>query len=244
MSFRIDRASFLSLTFGMAACNTGPSPAVAASVVDIPAQPPPPADAGAPVVLSPPAREPAPAVSEPLAVDTVDDDTDDDVGSSVSEGGGHASAPAAACGFVDAKKLARPSAPCGDDLGPTPSCSATRACSGFPFPKQQCESYLKYFKPKVAERAVTCLAKLTSKQTCNDACTTYRCGDVALKMACPDPAADASCQQITAKCRSVSMTDCRTYLSGLNPTGRAKMVTCLTSKAGCGFGIFSCSESL
>lgn len=239
MSLRIDRATFLSLTFGMAglACNTGPSPVVAANVVDIPLQPTSPVDGGAL------AARPNDVSPIPRAVPDPDDDVMD---GPASEGGVVTLVPMdeTGCGWVDPKTVTRPTAACKDDEGAAGGCNVMKGCSGFAFPRQQCESYRKTFKPKVAQRALDCLAKLTSKQVCDDACNTYRCGDRALKTACPDPSADAPCTQIVAKCHSVSMNDCRTYLSGLNPTGRAQMVTCLTSKPGCGFGIFSCSESL
>jgi hypothetical protein len=239
MSLRIDRASFLSLTFGMAglACNSAQSPVVSANVVDIPLQPAPPSDAGAPLA------RPEDPNGAPRAVPESPDD--DPQNGPVSEGGlGLVPLNDTGCGFVDPKSVTRPTAACKDDEGTAGSCNAMKACSGFAFPKQQCESYRKALKPKVAQRAIDCLAKLTTKQVCDDACNTYRCGDRALKTACPDPSADAPCNQIVAKCRSVSMNDCRTYLSGLNAAGRAKMVGCLTSKSGCGFGLFSCSESL
>ena len=239
MSLRIDRASFLSLTFGMAgmACNSGPPPTVAANVVDIPLQPVPPPDAGATTA------SPSDPSSKPRAVPEPADDAV--VDAPVSEGGVAINPVGlAGCGWVDPKTVTRPTAACKDDEGTAGSCNVMKGCSTFAFPKQQCESYRKTFKPKVAQRALDCLGRLTNKQVCDDACNTYRCGDRALKTACPDPSADQSCTLIVAKCHAVSMSDCRTYLSGLNPTGRAKMVTCLTSKAGCGFGIFSCSESL
>lgn len=239
MSLRIDRASFLSLTFGMAgvACNTGPAPTVAANVVEIPLQPAPPVEAGAP------AAQPSDPGSQPRAVP---EGRDDGIDEPTREGGTITLSPVdqAGCGFVDPKTVTRPTAACKDDEGTAGSCNVMKGCATFPFPRQQCESYRKTFKPKVAQRALDCLGKLTNKQVCDDACNTYRCGDRALKTACPDPTADASCTQIVGKCRSVSMNDCRLYLSGLNPTGRAKMVSCLSSKSGCGFGLFSCSESL
>jgi hypothetical protein len=238
-SLRIDRASFLSLTFGMAglACNSAQSPVVSANVVDIPLQPAPPADAAAPV-----ARAEDPGGTPRAVPESPDDDPKD---GPVSEGGiSLVPLNDKGCGWVDPKSVTRPTAACKDDEGAAGSCTVMKGCAGFAFPKQQCESYRKTLKPKVAQRAIDCLAKLTSKQVCDDACNTYRCGDRALKTACPDPSADAPCTQIVAKCKSVSMNDCRTYLSGLNAAGRSKMVTCLTSKSGCGFGLFSCSESL
>jgi len=242
MTPKVDRATFLSLAFGMAgvACNTGPGAAVAANVVEIPPQPVQPGDAGAAAVVAK-VEPPAPRAVTPAPHDG-DDDDDDDVGSPVDEGGAPIAAVDATCGFVDPKKVTRPAAACKDDQGTVGAC-AMKTCSGFPFPKQQCEDFRKNYKPKVAQRALDCLAKLTDKQVC-DACNTYRCGDLALKTACPDPSADAPCAQITTKCRSVSMADCKLYLSGMNAAGRAKMTTCLTTGPGCGFGIYSCSESI
>jgi hypothetical protein len=250
MSLRVDRASFLTLTFGMAglACNTG-APPVVANVVDIPRQPPQPADAGAPAVA---ARAADPDATERDAAalgEATDDDEDEDgdMGSSVVEGGGSARVLAASsaqsCGWVDPKSVARPAAACRDDQGTVGSCSVMKSCPGFAFPKQKCEAYRRLLKPKVAQKALDCLAKLAGTHAC-DACKAYRCGDVALKSACPDPSADTACAQITSKCGAVSMSECRMYLSGLNAAGRAKMTSCLTAKSGCGFGIYSCSESL
>ena len=251
MGLRIDRSSFLSLAFGMsgaascsAACNPGP-PAVSANMVEIPAQPPQPADAGASNAVAAAKGDEPKLRATPPKPEVDDDDDDDDMGLSVDEGGGVAGGVAAAtCGFVDPKKVTRPAAACNEDQGVAPSCAVMKSCpQGFPFPRQHCESYRASMKPKVAQKALDCLAKLSAKDVC-DACTTYRCGELALKGACPDPGADASCNQITAKCKSVSMADCRLYLSGMNTTGRAKMVSCLTNKSGCGFGLFSCAESL
>lgn len=246
MSLRVDRASFLTLTFGMAgvACNAGALPVVA-NVVDIPQQPPQPLpgpDAGASVVAA--NKEPEPrgrAAPPPSAADD-----DDDIGSSVTEGGVVSLIPlsnAQGCGWVDPKNVTRPAAACQDDQGVAGSCSVMKSCSGFAFPKQKCEAYRKLLKPKVAQRALDCLGKLSDKQSC-DACNAYRCGDLALKSACPDTTADTSCVLITAKCSAVSMSECRTYLAGLNSAGRARMVSCLSARSGCGFGIYSCSESL
>jgi hypothetical protein len=241
MSLRIDRSSFLTLTFGMAglACNAGPPHAVAASVVDIPPQPPQPSDGGVAAVK----------VEDPHANRVLAAEADDEVEdlAPTDEGGMRFlqldANQGQGCGWVDPKSISRPTAACKDDQGTAPSCAVMKSCSGFPFPRQECETYRKHFKPKVAQRALDCLAKLTAAQVC-DACNIYRCGNLALKSACPDPSVDAQCTQVTGKCAAVSMSECRLYLSGLNAAGRAKMVSCLSSKSGCGFGIFSCSESL
>jgi hypothetical protein len=243
MSLRIDRASFLTLTFGMAglACNTGPSP-VAANVVDIPQQPPQLTDGGAPA----PVTRSDDDGEKPTYVPVVPDgDDDDEMVSNITEDGTAAIASAGpnGCGWVDPKSVARPTPACKDDQGAAGSCGVMKTCTGFAFPKQKCEAYRKLLKPRVAQKALDCLGKLSSKQAC-DACNAYRCGDLALKSACPDPTVDAQCAQVIAKCKSVSMNDCRTYFTGLNATGRAQMATCLGGKSGCGFGIYSCSESL
>jgi len=242
MARGIDRTSFLTLTFGMAglACSTGPS-AAGGVVVEIPRQPPQPGDAGlaGPVVAKAEETPKLRAAAPPP--EASDDDDDGDLGSPSDEG--TAVAAAASCGWVDPATVARPQGVCSDDKGAAAACTVMKTCSGFAFPKTKCEAYRKYFKPRVAQRAVECLAKLTDKQVC-DACNAYRCGDLALKGACGDPSADAACLQITVHCKAVSMTDCRTYLSGMNAAGRTKMVSCLTTSAGCGFGLFSCAEGL
>jgi hypothetical protein len=204
MSLRIDRASFLSFTFGLSglACNTGSS-AVAAGVVDIPLQPPPLADAGpsgSPVATS---EDASTKLRPPSLSKTDDPDDDDDVGTATDEGGGRiaGSGTNQGCGFVDPKTVTRPPAGCNDDQGTAGSCNVMKTCKGFAFPKQKCEAYRRFLKPKVAQKALDCLAKLTVKQTCDDACTTYRCGDLAIKTACSDPSADASCTQITRRAR-------------------------------------------
>jgi hypothetical protein len=248
MVLRIDRASFLTLTFGMAgvACNAGASPVVA-NVVDIPQQPPQPGDAGAPApIASADAASSSALRARPEAPVAPEDDDDADVGSSTTEGGVMRLLPlsnAQGCGWVDPKTISAPPAACRDDRGAAGTCGVMKTCSGFPFPREKCEAYRKLFKPRVAQTALDCLAKLSDKQTC-DACNAYRCGDLALKSACPDASVDAGCVQIVAKCSAVSMSECRTYMAGLNATGRAKMVSCLTGRTGCGFGIYSCAEGL
>ena len=242
MALRIDRASFLTLTFGMSglACNSGPSPVVAANVVDIPQQPAQVGDGGsAPVALGR-GEEPKPDSPRAVPPPTEEDVPEDSVPLTVLTP--LASSPAG-CGWVDPKTVTRPSVACNDDQGMAPTCNVMKSCSGFPFPRQKCEAYRRFLKPQVAQKALVCLAKLNDKQVC-DACNAYRCGDQAIKTACPDSSVDATCTQIIAKCSSVSMTDCRSYLWGLNAAGRAKMMSCLGAKSGCGFGIYSCSESL
>lgn len=234
----IDRKTFLGLAFGMAgvaACRTG-APSAAVNVIDIPKQPAA-QDAGGAVVTT--VTEP----DQPVAKSDEDDDDDEMLPSPVDENGGVMVA-ASTCGWVDPKKVTRASGTCDDSQGTAPSCNALKACGGFSFPKEQCESYRKHFKPKAAQRAIDCMNKLTQKQLCDDACNAYRCGDQALKGSCPDPSADAQCQALATRCKTLTVAECRMYLSALNVAGRQKMVACLTAKGGCSAGIFSCSEGL
>jgi hypothetical protein len=232
----VDRQTFLALAFGMAgvACNQGPPAQGAASVVEIPRQPIPPADAGvAPVVVPPP---------KPVAAPT-DEEDDDDVGLPTDEDGASSVASADGCGFVAPASVKRPTGACNDGTGSAPACSMMSACGGFAFPKQRCEEYRTMFKPGTARRALACLAGLSSKKRC-DACSAYRCGDLALKTSCPDPTAAPLCTKVRSSCKSVTQASCELYMSGLSATGRAKLASCLTSTSGCRFGIYSCAESL
>ncbi len=142
------------------------------------------------------------------------------------------------CGFVDPRNVARPSETCSDDERATFDCQALSHCGADSFARTKCEAFGKYLKPRIGKRAFDCLAKL---DTC-EACPVYRCGERALKSACTDPTADGPCLQITSKCKSVSLTECRLYLSGLKMAGRAKVVSCLTTGSGCGYGIYACTE--
>lgn len=253
MVLHVDRTTFLSLAFGMAgvACNSH-GQAVSASVVELPVQPPPQASGSS---AAPVASSAAPASStgshtlssaKPVAMPEIDEDGEF---SGPSFEGSFASASASAstqnssCGWVEPSSVSRPSGACNDDQGAAPTCAVMKRCQGFAFPQAQCRGYRANFKPKVAKKALECLAKLSSTEVC-DACTTYRCGDLALKTACPDPTAEPICRTVTSRCSAVSMDECKLYMSGLNATGRAKLSTCLTSKQGCGYGIFSCTEGL
>jgi hypothetical protein len=145
-------------------------------------------------------------------------------------------------------KTPTPKPVCGVDemVGAPGSCSSLvihKSCSPFPFIHEACADSSRYFKPKIAERAVACIRKKSPLQLC-DALHVYKCKDDALHTACADPSADGDCATITQGCPSVSFDQCRVYLSGMNAAGRAAMVKCLTSANGCGWGVYSCSEGL
>ncbi len=131
-----------------------------------------------------------------------------------------------------------------DDLGKPAYCSVQvpKSCAPFPFVNQSCRGARKFFKPKIAERAVQCMHKLTPSAVCS--AMTYECREAAMKSACPDPAADNDCQTLAKKCPKMSINECRQYMSALNPAGRAEVIKCMATGGGCGYGIYSCTEGL
>ncbi|MGZ3448869.1 MAG: hypothetical protein ACXVEF_04680 [Polyangiales bacterium] len=224
---QVDRATFLALASAIASC--APAPATA------PAAPPP-----APVTSA----EPPPVVGEPQQNTPLVTTPPTVEGywppQPTSEGGYYPPPP----------KLPTPpfnaSACSGDDIGSPGSCAGLKfdkSCAPFPFVTEACNDAIKFYKPKIAERAVSCIQKQSPKKLC-DAMNTYHCKDVALRSACIDPSADASCNAILAKCPATSMAECRGYLSGMNDTGRAEMVKCMAGPNGCSWGLYSCTEGL
>jgi hypothetical protein len=131
-----------------------------------------------------------------------------------------------------------------DDVGKPAYCSVQvpKSCAPFPFVNQNCRGARKYFKPKIAERAVQCMHKLTPNAVCS--AMTYECREAAMKSACPDPAADIDCQAMAKKCPKVSVSECKQYMSALNAAGRSEVIKCMTTGGGCGYGIYSCTEGL
>ena len=137
----------------------------------------------------------------------------------------------------------RSAAGCSDAVGQPNDCSRVNlsgGCSSFSFICDKCESYKKHFKPKVAERAVNCVISQT-KEELRDGCGTYACGDLALKSACPDAAAQSLCQTVAQQCGG-PLHECTSLLSGMNAAGRAKVSAC--AARGCQFGLWSCIEGM
>jgi hypothetical protein len=127
---------------------------------------------------------------------------------------------------------------CADDQGSPGDCNKAHCALGFVC--QQCEAYKRYFKPKIAERAVACVVAQTRKQAA-DGCRTYQCGDEALKSACLDPSVDNACLTIARRCNT-SLDECRGLLSGMNDAGRRKIAAC--AARGCPYGLWSCVEGI
>lgn len=231
-SVKVDRQSFLLAAAAIAAA-CGPSPSAQTTTVAIPPQP-----SAAPAETSewsPPPKPPAPVAEDsrrPLG--GLRAPVDEGLASPVDEGLG-----ADAGGMCRAKNVKRPvAAACSDDVGKPGDCR--KASCSLQFVCTQCEAYKKYFKPRVAERAVACVVG-QSKNQARDGCRTYQCGDEALSGACLDAAADVPCRAIAKSCKT-TLDECRGLLSGMNAAGRAKMSACAAQ--GCAYGLWSCVESL
>jgi hypothetical protein len=220
---QIDRATFLALASAIASCTPAPSPA----------NPPP-----APVASA----DPPPVIGDPQHTQTNPPAVEVEAPPPpTSEGGGY---------YPPPPKPPTPpfnaSVCSGDDMGSPGSCAGLKfdkSCAPFPFVTEACNDAIKYYKPKIAERAVACIQKQSPKKLC-DALSTYHCKDVALRSACIDPSADSSCNAIVAKCPQTSMSECRGYLSGMNDIGRGEMIKCMTGPNGCSWGLYSCTEGL
>jgi hypothetical protein len=140
--------------------------------------------------------------------------------------------------------------PCDDNIGTVQDCPAVGPsdegiCN---LAAKRCNDFKLAFKPKVAQAAVACLARLKGNELC-DAARVNLCGHTALMAACPDPVAPlgtieagnappasvvlASCESILKGCAGEalppSMSDCRQTLSGMSDTGRANMMACVST---------------
>jgi hypothetical protein len=237
---RIHRERYLVAAAAIAAgCGvTATTTPTATPLVIAPAAPPPPPEASA-----------APKPNAPLSPVTEGDGNTDgpstEGGPSV-EGGPSAEGYPSSEGTTgawspqcrDTSTVTRPVG-CSDTIGVPDDCKKA-FCRSTPFICQHCEDYKRYFKPHVAERAVACVIGQTQREA-DDGCKTYRCGDLALKSACLDPAADAMCTRIARACKT-SLDECRGVLSGMNDAGRQQIATCAAQ--GCPYGLWSCVEGI
>jgi len=137
------------------------------------------------------------------------------------------------CGWVDPTTVKRAVEGCVDDQTRMPSCEDVHACSA-------CDVLGRSYKPAVVARALDCVRRLDGCARCE----VLACIDRARKGSCPDNSSTEICMKIGFKCPAVSMEECRMYLSGMNAAGRAKMLSCVSSQEGCGFGIHHCAEEL
>ncbi len=152
-------------------------------------------------------------------------------------------APPPSASAPPASSLEAPAPSCDDEEGTVPD------CVGFPDPGDEaecrslvysrCAQYKESLKPKAARAAVECLKRLKVNQVC-DLIAINKCGHEALMASCPvaptkvgssPTEIDQTCEKILTSCKDAkpgpTPTDCRQTLSGLNPTGRTKMVACM-----------------
>ncbi len=242
---KIDRSIFLVLTGTLAAvaCSSKPasSPAaytspdadpafpsmkktVAAAPTTATATPTPPPTADTP--------RPAPPPSPPKRDSkTIANNTEEDT----------------ACGHTN-KRFNASKAGCNDAVGAPLNCKAL----GVGFPAKEgcqrgddlvglCDGYKRAFKPRIAAQAFGCIARVPAAQKC-DSCNTQACGYDALMDACPDPTADADCEEIGKRCEALDTGRCRAFLSGMSVQGRLAMKTCMMSD--CHTGLFDCARTV
>jgi hypothetical protein len=102
-----------------------------------------------------------------------------------------------------------------------------------------CDAVLRNLKPKVAEKAITCIVGLP---TCEVTPTSNPIGDcvaTALAGSCSDTTGKAPCDEIATKCADagaadagpdggLSAADCQKLTAGMTSDGRAAFVTCMT----------------
>jgi len=109
-----------------------------------------------------------------------------------------------------------------------------------------CQRLSSLLKPAVAAQAISCI-NLVARCSSPDVA---RCVKVALFSACADPAADASCDQVSQLCaNSIPTTaeECHNFLNGMTSAGRQAVLACLASSdAGpaCSQGVFACIRAL
>ncbi len=152
-----------------------------------------------------------------------------------------------ACGHTT-KRFNASKAACNDAAGGGLNCkalsvgySAKEGCQSGSNLVEQCDGYKRAFKPRIAAQAFGCIARMPATKKC-DGCATQSCGYDALMDACPDPTADADCEEIGKRCEAFDTSRCRAFLSGMTTQGRLSMKTCMMSD--CRSGLFSCARSV
>jgi hypothetical protein len=160
-------------------------------------------------------------------------------------------APPPVATVVDAAPAAPPPLPaCDDSVGKPGDCppiglpTEEGGCGAYA--NKRCNEYKQAMKPRVADSAVTCIAKLTPQERC-DPKRIDLCGHVALQNACVEPdmvsyvgwdagpppanGVTATCTAMIAACTNAtvppSLVDCQRTLAGLNPKGREQMQACV-----------------
>jgi hypothetical protein len=145
-----------------------------------------------------------------------------------------ASMPAPAA--VDAAPPPPPAPACDDTTGAPGDCpplglpTIEGGCGGYA--NFHCNEFKQAMKPRVAQTAVACLAKLNPQERCTPQRVNL-CGHAALMSACPDAAGSTSeiCREIVKSCAAApippSPADCERTLAGMTTLGRERMLACV-----------------
>jgi hypothetical protein len=148
------------------------------------------------------------------------------------------SASAATLPSSDPVPSTQPPAACDDMAGhpaecpPAPYPADEGVCA--PIATKRCEDFKSSMKPRVAERAVSCILALNPAQRC-DRARVNLCGHAALMSACePTKSADTGaedlgnlCRSIVGSCSSATFRDCEATLAGMTAAGRDRMLRCM-----------------
>lgn len=115
---------------------------------------------------------------------------------------------------------------CDDTMGTPGDCGGLATSCSEGFDQVLCEQSKLYFKPAVAEAAVTCMIALGGSSTCSDV---WACRNDALANACPDTGADQLCTQLIGDCaltgQTITDTECHDLLDGMTQAGRDAVET-------------------
>ena len=139
--------------------------------------------------------------------------------------------------------------PCDDAAGAPGNCEVIRApgpqCESFTDNKGMCSKWKKGFKPKVAEKAVSCLLAMSGKRDLCDFQRPQRCAIAALGHACIDLNVSRACDPILASCAAAQYGNltkrvCQAALSAVTDANRPRLTTCMTE----GCSVDSCFWSL
>ncbi len=154
------------------------------------------------------------------------------------------SVPDASVAATTPPDAAPPAPTCDDSAGVPGECPGPGApteegagCGGLV--TKRCNEFKQAMKPKVAAAAVECLKKLNPQERCTPARVNL-CGHLALVNACvePETAVTESAKNVATTCASIrdecksaplgpTVADCRQTVSGLNDTGRTRMIDCV-----------------
>jgi hypothetical protein len=132
---------------------------------------------------------------------------------------------------------------CSDEVGTASACSFfLDGGAGLPdggakgcLDERSCKNLLSSLKPRVAQRAIECLAAIPE---CTVDAQIQNCVVQALRTACPDPSGAAACDEGFAECPSpggsLTKAECLKWTAGMTGEWRTVFPMCLGTSNGCG----------